>query len=278
MGIMDVFPMQKGLNIGTSGWSYGKDWKGVFYSSTSSMLHQYLSLFDTAEINSTFYALPKENFIRHLAKVPPEKFFAAKLPKKVTHDHRLDLKGEGGQVLEKYFELMRQVKQKVPVLLVQLPPWEYESMGDLEAFFSGLDRDFRYAIEFRHESWLKKEVWALLESYSIAHVIVDEPLLPINLRVTTDFAYIRWHGHGERPWYKYRYEVEELQDWLPRLKEVSSQSKTTFGYFNNHFSGNAPLNALQMLQLLGQANDKQLRKLEQMTRSMESHQTTLTDF
>ncbi|TFF91048.1 DUF72 domain-containing protein, partial [Candidatus Thorarchaeota archaeon] len=227
--------MLRGLHIGTSGWSYSKDWKGVFYSSTTSMLRQYLYLFDTAEINSTFYALPKENFIKHLERVNPEKFFTAKLPKKVTHDNRLDLTGEGAEVLDRFFDLMRPVREKVPVLLIQLPPWSIDTMADLETFFSSLDSGFRYAIEFRHESWLIPEVWNLLESYRVAHVIVDEPLLPIDLRVTTDFAYIRWHGHGHKPWYRYRYQEEELEEWLPRLEKVSNESSTVFGYFNNHF-------------------------------------------
>lgn len=270
--------MQTGLHIGTSGWSYAKDWKGVFYTSTASMLRQYLTLFHTAEINSTFYALPKPNFIKHLEHIGSEKFFTAKIPKKVTHDHRLDLTGEGGEVLGQFFELMQPVREKVPVLLIQLPPWSIDSMADLETFFSSLDSGFRYAIEFRHESWLVPEVWNLLESYGVAHVIVDEPLLPINLRVTTDIAYVRWHGHGLRPWYNYRYEEEELEEWLPRLEEVSGKSSLVLGYFNNHFAGNAPLNALQMLSILGEANERQQRKLVSMTKSMASQQTTLDDF
>lgn len=270
--------MKRGLHIGTSGWSYAKDWRGVFYSTTSSMLKQYLALFETAEINSTFYALPKANFIRHLQRVPDGKFFTAKLPKKVTHDNRLDLSGEGGEVLSKYYELLHPVKDKIPILLIQLPPWSLESMADLESFFAGLDSRFRHAIEFRHESWLVPEVWSLLETYEIAHVIVDEPLLPIDLRITTDFSYIRWHGHGDRPWYKYRYEEEELREWLPRLEEVTRSSQATFGYFNNHFAGNAPLNALQMLKMLGSANERQLRKLDMMLKSTSSEQTSLDDF
>ena len=151
-------------------------------------------------------------------------------------------------------------------------------MADLETFFSGLDSGFRYAIEFRHESWLVPHVWSMLESYRIAHVIVDEPLLPIDLRVTTDFSYVRWHGHGDRPWYRYRYDEEELRASIQRLNEVTGNCQTTLGYFNNHFAGNAPLNALQMLRLLNRADEKQLRKLDTMLKSTSSEQTTLDDF
>ncbi len=271
--------MKKGLFIGTSGWSYKDDWRDVFYHSLSSLLEQYLTYFDTVEINSTFYALPRKSFINHLVELPySEKFFSAKLPKVVTHDNRLRLDGEGGTILETYFSLMKPLKEKTEALLIQLPPWAISTMGDLENFFSNLDLSFRYAIEFRHKSWLTERVWNLLEDYGIAHVIVDEPKLPINTRITTDFVYIRWHGHGTKPWYKYRYSEEELLEWKPILEDLETRSETVLGYFNNHFYGYAPLNGLQMLQYMGKINSHQKNKLERMTEYFSVEQTTLFDF
>lgn len=270
--------MKQGLHIGTSGWSYEKDWRDSFYTSGTSLLQQYLSYFDTAEINSTFYALPKPNFIKHLATVDKRKFFTAKLPKKVTHDHRLDLSGEGGQVLEQFYDLMKPIEDKIPVLLIQLPPWKLSSMADLETFLSHLKTPYRYAIEFRDESWLVDSVWFLLEKYEIANCIVDEPKLPIDLRITTDFSYIRWHGHGGKLWYNYRYSLEELEKWKPKVQQVMSRVDTAYGYFNNHFAGNAPLNALQMLSLLELIDRKQERKMQKMLESTKFNQTSLDDF
>ncbi len=271
--------MRKGLFIGCSGWSYPDDWLRVFYRSRSAFLKQYLSVFDTAEINSTFYALPRPNFIKHLVNnVGEDKFFTAKLPKKVTHDNRLDVSGDGGAVLQEYFTLMEPIRNRIEALLIQLPPWDITNMSDLESFLVSLDKSFRYAIEFRHESWLTSRVWSLLEDYGIANVIVDEPKLPIELRITADFAYIRWHGHGSRPWYNYLYSPEELKAWVPRLEDVTSRTDSILGYFNNHFSGNAPFNALQMLDLMGLASFQQSNKLERMTKHMSGHQTSLDDF
>ena len=270
--------MRKGLHIGTSGWSYEKDWKGVFYKSGSSLLQQYLSYFETAEINSTFYALPQPKFVQHLASLDESFFFTAKLPKKVTHDSRLDISGEGGATLTEFFRLLEPLRERIPVLLIQLPPWDISTMADLETFLSVLDSSFRYAIEFRDFSWLTNKVWSLLEDYSIANVIVDEPKLPIDLRITADFSYIRWHGHGENPWFNYRFSIDELEDWIPRLDQVTSSVETTFGYFNNHFAGNAPLNALQMLSLLGTMSSRQERKLESMLEADAFQQTSLSDF
>lgn len=242
------------------------------------MLQQYLSYFETAEINSTFYALPKPNFIKHLGSIDRSKFFTAKLPKKVTHDHKLDLSGEGGHVLDQFYDLLAPIKERIPVLLIQLPPWKLSAMSDLETFLSSLKPPFRYAIEFRDESWLISSVWSLLEKYKIAHCIVDEPKLPVDLRITTDFSYIRWHGHGGKLWYNYRYSLEELEQWKPKVQQVLESVETVYGYFNNHFAGNAPLNALQMLSLLSSINRKQERKLEKMLERDKFSQTSLDDF
>ncbi len=274
--------MIKGLHIGTSGWSYpdgNTGWKDVFYHGSESLLKQYLSYFNTVEINSTFYAMPRPTFINHLATaIPEDKFFTAKLPKAVTHDNRLRLASEGGEALNEYFRLMKPLSEKLETLLIQLPPWDISKMGDLETFFNALDDTFRYAIEFRDESWLTGRVWQLLEDYGVAHVIVDEPKLPIDLRITSDFAYIRWHGHGTNPWFNYRYSIEELKDWVPRLDTLKAATGTILGYFNNHFGGNAPLNTLQMLQLLEMITPRQIRKMERMLDYMSVEQTTLFDF
>ncbi len=270
--------MKKGLHIGTSGWSYEKDWKGIFYVAKGSLLKQYLNYFNTAEINSTFYALPQPKFVKHLASLDEDVFFTAKFPKKVTHDTRLDLTGEGGETLNEFFRLLEPLHGRVPVLLIQLPPWKISTMADLETFLSALDPSFRYAIEFRDESWLVRKVWSLLEDYGIANVIVDEPKLPIDLRITADFSYIRWHGHGTNPWFNYRYSVEELEEWVPHLEKVTNSVETTFGYFNNHFAGNAPLNAFQMLSILKRITPKQQVKLDRMLKAATITQATLEEF
>ncbi|MHA1652895.1 MAG: DUF72 domain-containing protein [Candidatus Thorarchaeota archaeon] len=267
-----------GVHIGTSGWSYDKDWRGIFYHGQSSMLEQYLSCFETAEINSTFYALPQPAFVRHLSTATkPDAFFTAKFPRSITHDNRLDVKGEAGAVLEKFFSLLHPLVDRIAALLVQLPPWDLAEMADLEAFLSSLSPDFRYAIEFRHKSWLQPSVMSLLEDYHVAYVIVDEPLLPPDLIVTTDFAYVRWHGHGRKPWYDYLYSEDELKQWVPRLRELENEVGLVLGYFNNHFAGNAPLNALQMLHLMGLATPAQKSKLERMLRRGNSEQMTLDE-
>jgi uncharacterized protein YecE (DUF72 family) len=263
--------LRQGFHIGTCGWSY-PEWKGIFYSSGRTMLQQYFTYFDVAEINSTFYGPPKESIISYLmATLSESKHFTAKIPHRVTHNNRLDLRTEAGEILSDFFEKMRPMCPRLSVLLIQLPPWNLSTFGDLETFFSSLDPDYRYAIEFRHESWIRPRVWRLLEDYQIAHVIVDEPRLPINMRVTTDFVYIRLHGH-------YRYTDEELLSWSNRFNSLVDENDVVFTFFNNHFYGYGPTNALQMMELMDKIRPVQKGKLERMLPQLAVSQTTLDEF
>ena len=83
------------------------------------------------------------------------------------------------------------------------------------------------------------------------------------------FSFVRWHGHGERPWYNYRYKAEELDPWVPKVKEVSAKVKNTYGYFNNHFRGYAIENALQMLGKLGAATTEQKELLKAVSQRID---------
>jgi uncharacterized protein YecE (DUF72 family) len=120
----------------------------------------------------------------------------------------LGLKKEVKADLEAFLDLMRplQLGGKLACLLIQLPPKYSYNPKNLEAFFQMLDPTFRYAVEFRNSTWLlpSKETFQLLEQYGIAYSSVDEPLLPPEVHLTTDFAYFRWHGKGEEIWFDYR--------------------------------------------------------------------------
>jgi uncharacterized protein YecE (DUF72 family) len=108
-----------------------------------------------------------------------------------------------------------------------LPPKYTYNSENLEAFFKLLDPTFRYAVEFRNVTWLLLETvtFKLLDQYGVAYTIVDEPLLPPEVHLTTDFAYFRWHGKGEEIWFDYRYSEKELDKWIPVVQETSNKVK-----------------------------------------------------
>jgi uncharacterized protein YecE (DUF72 family)/chaperonin cofactor prefoldin len=273
------------LFLGTSGWSY-KEWIGPFYSKEDkSMLHVYTRVFSSVEIDSTFYRYPSKGTVMGWARYSPEGFvYTAKLPKLITHEKRLDL-GEGiKQDLQQFLELMEplSLSGKLGCILIQLPPRFNFKPKELEDFFKLLPGHVRFAIEFRNLSWMRKETWTLLEKYRVAYTIVDEPLLPPEIHVTTDFAYFRWHGRGSRPWFDYEYSAEELEPWVPRVKEVTERVERVYGYFNNHYHGYAVENCLQVLEMLGALTSKQTeakRHVENhFRRSAESTESTLETF
>ena len=235
--------------LGTSGWSY-EEWVGPFYEKKKNMLGHYSKVFGTAEINSTFYSLPPEWMTKLWAKRAPEGFeFAAKVPKSITHKKKLvGIDRELGVFLD----LMAPLKEagSLGPLLVQLPPSLEFDRNVLEGFLEQFSDTHKFAIEFRHLSWVRDETRELLGKFNTAYTVVDEPLMPPDAIVTADFAYVRWHGRGKRPWYDYCYNREELEQWVPKMKELAFKGKV-YGYFNNHFKAFAPRNALEMGEMLG---------------------------
>ncbi|MCX8179970.1 MAG: DUF72 domain-containing protein [Thermofilaceae archaeon] len=259
------------IRIGTSGWDYD-DWIGPFYESERGMLSTYMKFFNTVEVNSSFYALHSEKFFESLARAAPPSFlYSVKAYKAVTHKKLLNPRAAEPEI-QAFFKSIRPLVEyrKLGAVLVQLPPKGRREIPWLESFLAELPRGVRTAVEFRDTSWLDKEVFKTLERYNVAYVIVDEPLLPPVLEVTASFSYVRWHGRGERPWYYYHYSLEELKPWAEKLKQLTEQVELILGYFNNHFRGFAPHNALQMLALLGLADGRR----ERMLAKMEEHIAT----
>ena len=281
-------PMAR-LRFGCSGWDY-QEWIGPFYRNASeSKLAAYARVFDTAEINSTFYRVPTPGMVLGWGKYTPDDFlFAAKVPQTVTHDRLLDVAKGADAELRAYAELMRPLldRGKLGPLLLQLPPRLRFEPASIRRFLDTLPRDFTFALEPRNRTWMALEAFDLLRDAGVAYAIVDEPLLPPDLHVTAPVAYVRWHGHGQEPWYNYRYPEEQLREWVPRVQQVTSQAETVFGFFNNHYHGYAPENCLQILRMLGVDDADKARTLGRIdnfrkrtsAEAVKVRATTLEDF
>jgi uncharacterized protein YecE (DUF72 family) len=261
--------------MGTSGWSYN-EWAGVFYpNSSTNKLSYYSKVYGTAEVDSSFYAFPSKGLVLGWARYTPANFvFSIKLPQLLTHEKKLDVDKGAETELIRFLSLLKPLiaNGKLGPVLVQLPP-SYSFQSDFEklkGFLARIPDDVKFAVEFRHPSWLREEAWSLLRGRNVANVIVDEPLLPPDTVVTADFAFIRWHGRGTRPWYNYRYNEKELDNWLPKVRDVTSRVKKTFGYFNNHFKGFAVENSLRMMEKLGVSNPQQQEARERATKFLET--------
>ena len=262
------------IRLGTSGWSY-KEWEGVFYPrDCKDKLAFYSKIFKTAEIDSTFYAYPKKAMVQACARITPDDFvFSAMVPKLITHDKKLDVQKGVGEDLMRFIYDLRPLEDagKLGPLILQLPPsFSYkDGLGRLIDFFGALPADLKFAVEFRNKSWNRPETWDLLRQCKIANTVGDGPLLPPETVVTADFAVISWHGRGKKPLSDYRYSDAEIDAWVPKVKEMEGRVSQVYGYFGNHFRGNAVENALRMMDRLGLAGSEQRELGARVTRAIQ---------
>lgn len=239
--------------IGTSGYSYPHWAKGVFYPeglSQSKWLEFYSEQFDTVELNVTFYRLPrKEAFISWYKRTPKGFTFAVKGSRFITHVKRLS---DINQPVALFFERIKKLKEKAPVLLWQFAPSFKKDEGRLVNFLAQLKkyRRYRNAFEFRHKSWFSKEVYDALTSYGCALVSADYPDFAKGLRHTGDFCYIRRHGAGAML-YSGCYSKGQLKKDAEILMKENKAGRDTFIYFNNDAYGWAVKNALGLKEILG---------------------------
>jgi uncharacterized protein YecE (DUF72 family) len=236
------------------------------------MLQQYANVFDTVELNSSFYKAPDEGTILGLTRYTKRGFmFSAKINQKFTHELGLKLNDEAQAELENFVQLFDPLltQDRLGCFLIQLPPSLKKNDKLLEDFLADLPHRYDYVVEFRHKSWIDASTWGVLSKYQAAYCIVDEPLLPPEIHITSPIGYIRWHGHGQRPWYDYRYTEQQLKDWVPKIKEIQDNTKKTFGIFNNHFHGYAPENCAQIMEMLGIAEDKHRKTLKRLQTHIE---------
>ncbi|MHA1192634.1 MAG: DUF72 domain-containing protein [Promethearchaeota archaeon] len=255
--------MENNILIGTSGWGYD-EWVGPFYPKSlkkEDFLVYYSEIFYTNEINTTFYHMPSDWMVKNwVTKTPNNFLFSVKLPKSITHESKLSL-DHCSDDLFKFLKLMTPFieAKKLLSLLIQLPPsFKKENHFDLLKDFidnwptNPEEEGYHLSIEFRHNSWMEDEVFNFLKKKQLVYCGVIEPLLPPRMDVTNnDFAYIRFHGYGEDPWFNYLFSDQEIQQWAQSILKVVPKVKKIGIYFNNHYSGYAVKNSIMMMKALG---------------------------
>ena len=234
--------------IGTSGWFY-EHWQERFYPkelAKKDLLNFYVKYFDTVELNSSFYHLPKEETVKNWYKRAPSGFiFAPKASRLITHYQKLiNIKESLGLFLKR----IKALKEKLGPILYQLPPSFKKDTKVLEKFVKILPRGLRHTIEFRHTSWFEKEVFDILRNNNIAYCIISMPNFPVKLETTADFSYIRLHGAGGK--YSSCYTNKQLRDWSKNIKNFLKEKLDIYVYFNNDANAYAVKNALQLKRFL----------------------------
>ncbi len=250
--------------VGTSGYSF-KDWVGPFYPAktpSTAFLEYYARNFPVVEVNSTYYGIPKPDRMAGLAKRSPEGFrFVVKLHQSMTHEPRLD----AGKVRE-FLEAIAPLKAagKYDGLIAQFP-WRFRrddaGKAHLEELRAALPGEPLH-VEFRNDSWVHPKLETWLRERALGYVAVDEPhlpgLMPPLALLTTDTAYVRFHGRNAKAWYgpkgvdryDWEYSQPELEEWLAKIATLAEQAKRTYLFFNNCHAGQAARSARLMQELL----------------------------
>ncbi|MDV3244966.1 MAG: DUF72 domain-containing protein [Nitrososphaerales archaeon] len=243
------------LRIGCSGWSY-KDWAGVFYPKdlqAKDYLKFYSGVFNCVEIDSSFYRIPNQFMIgQWKSKTPPGFLFSPKLPKKITHDNKLE---NSESTLLYFYSVLSKLGDKLGPIAIQLPPSVKLSthLEVMKKFISQLSPDFRHAVEFRHKSWFTPEVYEMLSKNNIAMVWSFNQYLETPPEATSDFMYLRMVGDRELTEFTgiQKDRSEEMKKWASVVEEKAGKFEQGFIFFNNHFAGFSPESSNEFRRLLG---------------------------
>lgn len=235
--------------IGTSGYSY-KSWDKSFYGDTPKklQLEYYSGVFPTVEINATFYRLPSEGMVRGWRdRVDPGFVYAVKGSRFITHMKKLaNLDG----ALDRFFDRIAPMQERTAIILWQLPPMLKKDIPRLDDFLAQLPGSYRHAVEFRDRSWYVDETFEKLRAYHVSHVALSSGGMPMNLTVTSDIIYIRFHGlEGGAA---HDYTRRELKPWADYICEQAQKRRTLYIYFNNDINVRAPDNAKLLMKMVGE--------------------------
>ncbi len=238
------------LLVGTSGFVY-PHWRRIFYPEglpSKRWLFWYAQIFATVELNNTFYRLPTKEAVDKWREGTPRGFvFAVKGSRFLTHMKRLT---ETGQGVTRFFDPVKRLGDKLGPVLWQLPPQMTKPDPErLDRFLSHLPRRVRHAFEFRSEGWYVDEVCDVLDRHYAAFVEHDH-VQRAPPRHTGGFRYLRFHG-ASAP-YSGRYGRIGLAAHARDLVAWRRRGRDAYVYFNNDIGGHAVLDALDLLDLIGE--------------------------
>lgn len=210
------------------------------------MLRYYTGIFETVEINNSFYQLPKKKtLLQWKYSVARDFIFSIKASRYITHMKKLK---DPKKSTRRFFARIDNLGKKAGPVLFQLPPkWRCNPVR-LEAFIKVLPKKHRYAFEFRDEDWFNEEVFGILSKHGIAFCIYELAQTKSPQKITADFVYMRLHGPESA--YKGKYSKAKLRSIAGFLKECEKAGKDVYCYFDNDESAYAAHNADELKKMI----------------------------
>ena len=239
------------IRIGCSGWNY-RHWRELFYPAKlpqKRWFEHYSSIFDTVEINNSFYRLPSaDTFAKWRDQAPPGFCYAVKANRFLTQAKKL-LNCE--EPLERMMDAVRHLGDRLGPILYQLPPRLKLNLERLETFLRLVPKDVTNVFEFREKSWYVPETVELLERYGASFCVHDMPGSASDRWAAGPIAYVRFHGGEGKYWG--RYSDEGLLSWTDWIVEQARGGRDVWCYFNNDIDAHAIHDALTLRSMVGQA-------------------------
>jgi uncharacterized protein YecE (DUF72 family) len=239
------------VRIGCSGWIY-RHWRELFYPAGLAQ-HRwfafYADTFETVELNTSFYHLPKpETFTKWRDQARPGFRYAVKAPRFITHMKKLK---ECAEPVEEFLRRARNLGPAIGPILYQLPPRWACNPQRLEEFVALLPADLSHVFEFREKSWITEEMLALLDSKGVSFCVHDMAESRTPRWASGPVAYVRFHGGEGKYWG--RYPDESLLSWTDWIVEQAAGGRDVWCYFNNDIHGHAIHDAQTLKAMVRQA-------------------------
>jgi uncharacterized protein YecE (DUF72 family) len=203
---------------------------------SKSRLCYYGSLFNSIEINSSFYKVPMASTVARWAADTPAVFkFTFKLWRDITHSKGLAFQADH---IHLFFERIALVNNKKGSLLVQFPgsikPLHVRELEQLllQVRQADQEKSWNVAVEFRDQSWFQTDTYDMLEALDMGLVLHDKLSEGTSLDDTaSDFIYVRFHGPGGN--YRGSYDDQFLYEYASYVRDWLADGKTVYIYFNN---------------------------------------------
>ncbi len=232
------------IYLGAMGWSY-EFWPIYNGSTSSEYLSRYAEHFNSVEVNSTFYRIPRKTSVETWYKQTPKEFrFSLKVPRSISHSEELDYDIEK---LDAFLDHIKPLGEKLGPLLLQLPPKltpKYTEQLDL--ILTQL-KYHRTAVEFRHKDWFNETTYSLLREYNAALVYVEHSLQLSEDVETADYKYIRLEGDRRKvDGEKGIVELDRSEDNKQWATKLTNTDKDVYIYVSKFYSGYPP-NDIQMI-------------------------------
>jgi len=234
----------KQVYLGAMGWSYGF-WPIYEDTASRDYLARYSENFNSVEINSTFYRIPKKSSVENWRTQTQDNFiFSVKIPQSISHRSGLNYDPEK---LDAFLDHIKTFKEKLGPLLLQLPPrLTTEHRDQLDVLLTQL-LDYKLAVEFRHKDWFKPETYQMLRSQNAALVYVEHPWQPSEEVATSDFTYIRLEGDRRKvDGEKGESELDRSLDNERWANKIYESEKSTYLYVSKYYSGYPPADIHQI--------------------------------